>query len=288
MSTAIGTRPLNSPRDEILHYLETGESDTLSAAWPGDSIIARGNSSKSALRTALIDEVITRTPRAKMTEEVANLDVGAYALQRIAPMVHGLFPANERSLLMDMFSRSVVFLSPTNIVSILRETSFASTAWKLANLYLLSCDAEMLSENAPEIVGFSEGTTCYVSMEYFRGGNRLDDFVVHEAAHVFHNCSREMVGLPKIRGRDRLLEVAYRQRELFAYACEAYSRILALGSTRAARRALLAELQSCSGPPDDRVDINEYLATLHAAVESRNGWKQIHDKCRQPSKVRVN
>ncbi|WP_158744910.1 hypothetical protein [Acidisphaera sp. L21] len=275
---------MNSPQDQISHYLATGESDTLSYAWPGDCIIARAQCGSGALRNALIKEVIGRTPHASTPEQVAHLDVAAFAREKITPMVRGLFPVNERPVLMDMFSRSVVFLSSDNAVSVISETRFLSTAWDLANLYLLSCGAETLSEQAPKLVGLSEGTTCYVSTEYFRCNDRLEDFVVHEAAHVFHNCKRETIGLPRIRGRDWLLEIDFHKRELFAYVCEVYSRLLALGSTRASRRRCLAELESGPPPPDDRVDPNEYWLTLREAVESNNGWKKIHDRCRPPRK----
>jgi hypothetical protein len=34
----------------------------------------------------------------------------------------------------------------------------------------------------------------YVSPEYFAGSEPFADFIVHEAAHIFHNCKRRMVG----------------------------------------------------------------------------------------------
>ena len=70
----------------------------------------------------------------------------------------------------------------------LRTTSWDSTAWVLANLYLLNAGAEPLSDEAPRIVVLSEGTTCFVTMSYFEPDAPLADFLVHEAAHVFHNC----------------------------------------------------------------------------------------------------
>jgi len=259
----------------------------LHLAWPGDSIIARGRNGDQAIRNALIAEVIKRTPHAKIPEQLVNLNVAAFAEEKIAPMVRGLFPADEEAVLMEMFSRSIVFLTSDNIASVITKTPFASTAWDLANLYLLSCGAEPLSKEAPELVGLSEETTCYVSTAYFRSENRLDDFVVHEAAHVFHNCKREMIGLPTIRGREWLLEIDYRKRELFAYACEAYSCIVVLGGTKTSRKALLAEIEADRMPPDDRVDIDEYFATLHEAVDARNGWKRILERCRPPPRRRV-
>jgi hypothetical protein len=278
---------LNPLQDEIARYLRTGESDMLHLAWPGDSIITRGRNGNRAIRNALIAEVVKRVPHSKIPEQLVNLNVAAFAEEKIAPMVRGLFPADEQAVLMGMFSRSIVFLTPDDIASVIMKTPFASTAWDLANLYLLSCGAEPFSKEAPELVGLSEETTCYLSMTYFRSENRLDDFVVHEAAHVFHNCKREMIGLQTIRGREWLLEIDYLKRELFAYACEAYSCITALGRTNTPRKAMLAEIKADWMPPDDRVDGDEYLATLYEAIDARNGWKRILERCRPPPRKRV-
>ncbi len=271
---------MNSPQDAIVRYLRTGESDMLHPAWPGDSIISRGLNGSQAIRNALIAEVIKRTPHVEIPEQLLNLNVPAFAEQKIAPMVYGLFPVDERALLMEMFSRSIVFLTPDKIVSVITRTPFASTAWHLANLYLLSCDAEPLSKEAPKLVGLSEATTCYISMTYFKSDDRLDDFVVHEAAHVFHNSKRERIGLRPIRGREWLLEIDFGKRELFAYACETFSRIIALSRTRTSRKRMVAEIEANCMLPDEQVDVHEYLATLHEAVDARNGWKRILEHCR--------
>ena len=116
------------------------------------------------------------------------------------------------------------------------------TAWNLANLYLRSFDAELLAEDAPAILGLSEETTCFVSFEYFRCGNRFADYVVHEVAHIFHNCKRRAIGLKEVRRREWLLDIDFGRRETFAYACEAYSRILELSGRVQARRDLLADI----------------------------------------------
>jgi hypothetical protein len=151
---------LNSLQDEITRYLRNGQIDMLHQAWPGDSIIARGRNGNEAIRNALIAEVRKRAPHAKIPQQLVNLNVAAFGGEKIAPMVRGLFPADEQGILMDMFSRSIVFLTPDNIASVLMKVPFASTAWDLANLYLLSCGAEPLSKEAPGLVGLSEETTC--------------------------------------------------------------------------------------------------------------------------------
>jgi hypothetical protein len=76
-----------------------------------------------------------------------------------------------------------------------------------------------------------------------------------------------------------LLEIEFRKRETFAYACEAYNRILELGVDQKHRQKLLAELALKPLPGDDRVDGEEYLDILGEAVAARNGWKRILSRC---------
>ena len=89
------------------------------------------------------------------------------------------------------------------------------------------------------VVGMSEETTCYVSLAHFAEEDEFADYVVHEAAHVFHNTKRRTAGLPETRRRQWLLPIAFEKRETFAFACERYSRILKLGKRPADRRWLL-------------------------------------------------
>jgi len=105
---------------------------------------------------------------------------------------------------------------------------------------------------------------------------------VHEAAHVFHNTKRATAGLKQARRREWLLPIDFEKRETFAYACEAYSRILEKGKRPAERQALHGRLvESEEAPPDDQVDPEEYLAILAEAVTRRNGWKAILERCRE-------
>ena len=103
----------------------------------------------------------------------------------------------------------------------------------------------------------------------------FDDVVVHEAAHIFHNCKRERIGLRGTRHREWLLEIDYGMRETFAYACEALTRIQELGDSARARRALLSEIEDGPMPADERVNAGVYISILREAVGARNGWKRI-------------
>lgn len=230
-----------------------------------------------AMRSALIAEVLRRTGNVA-PYAVRAIDHIAFTRAKVNPMVTGLFPESERSSILSMLEKSVVFLTGDNIGQVLQQCRL-STAWTLANLYLSSINAPPLSKNAPLIVGLSEETTCYVSHEYFHEQNRFSDFVVHEAAHVFHNCKRFTVGLPETRTKEFLLNIDFHQRETFAYACEVYSRILELSPARKDRIRLLEDVRQTFTPPDDKVDIEKFQSALQAAVASKNGWQKILKIC---------
>jgi hypothetical protein len=208
-----------------------------------------------------------------------DLDLVALTRAKVAPMVQGLFPRVEQAAVLALLERSVVFLTPANIRSIIRTGSWLSTVWTLADAYLADIGAERLSTDSA-VLGLSEETTCYVTAAYFDQPEPFSDYIVHEAAHVFHNCKRKTVGLACTRTREWLLNIDYEKRETFAYACEAFSYLLEHANTRAERRQLFDELARAHLPGDDRVDGEEYLEILAAAIESRAGWKRILDRCK--------
>jgi len=273
-----------TPNQEIERYLGTGGHDDLFTAWPGYDLVTRADRADAELRKALVSAVKSRTANVILPQELFDLDVAALAHKKVRPMVSGLFPTIERQTVIDMLSRSLVFLTPDTIEPLVLEARYLSTAWTLANTYLLSCGARLLANDAPLVVGLSEGTTCYVSMSYFWPNSCFDDFVVHEAAHVFHNCKRRTVGLPETRRREWLLDIEFSKRETFAYACETYSRILELGDTPAARTALLKDVEFGAMPPE-QVDHQLYLDALRSAVAARNGWKRILRACALKSRT---
>ena len=148
-------------------------------------------------------------------------------------------------------------------------------------MYLLQRGAKPFSPEAPSIVGLSQETSCYLNLDYLNepGDDPFADYLVHEAAHVFHNCRRCTIGLPETRTRHALLDIQYAKRETFAYACEAYSRILTMSDSAKSRRDALA--LHAQGPlaNEDILDRNEYLGILGEAVGVRNGWQRILQAC---------
>ena len=260
----------------IRRYLETGESDPTHPEWSG-SVFERCGHAKRDLVAALIAEVHRRSRGCRPPADLPAIDLHGLVRAKVAPMVRGLFPARERDAVLALLTGSVIFVTPDSIETVLRECGWLSTTWDLANLYLASLGADLLADDAPGIVGLSEESRCYVSLEYFSTGDRFSDFIVHETAHMFHNNKRRAAGLPETRTREWLLDIEFRKRETFAYACEAYGRFLELSTRPAERRMLLGELQH--PPADDRVDEGEYRDILEEAVVARNGWKRILARC---------
>jgi len=264
---------------EISHYVQTGDYDHAYRAWPEGGVLVRAQKMDAALRNALIEAVRKNTQGIAPPSGIGNIDQTALTRSKILPMVYGLFPESERSLVMSLLEKSVVFLMPENIERVLKDTPWLGTVWKLANLYLTSIGAPCLSEEAILLDGLSEETTCFVSIRYFSQNDRFADFIVHEIAHVFHNCKRMTIGLPYTRKREWLLEIEFKKRETFAYSCEAYSRIIEICSNRKQRNFLLDEYAAISRINDDRVDADEVFDILKEAVSANNGWKRILKRC---------
>ena len=273
------TKSTSQLKAAVRDYLRTGDHDPAFRGWPGSNFLDAAQRGSAMLCDALVAEVASRTQRHGIASDLVNRDVTALARSKISPMVAGLFPVAAQPMVLAMLERSVVFLHLGNIESVLRTATWPRTAWSLANLYLVSVGCKRLSGEAPNIVGLSEETTCYVSPTYFSSQDEFADYVVHEVAHVFHNCRRATVGRTETRSRKYLLDIDYRKCETFAYACEAYSCITSRGGTATARRAALDEHADVGLPGDDSIDLDEFLDILQDAVAARNGWKRILQRC---------
>jgi hypothetical protein len=260
-------------------FLQTGEADELSGIWPGRTIVERAQHASVRLLSALATEVERRAATTIPAAEPVGLDLVAFTKRRVEPMVRGLFPRGEQEAVLTVLERSVVLLTATNIRKILLAARWLRTGWDVANLYLGSVSAPLLGPDAPAIVGLSEETTCYITLDYFRRQGPFEDFVVHEAAHIFHNCKRSTMGLAETRTREWPLDLCFGKRELFAFCCEAFARILEQAATRSNRMALVDVLARGAMPNDERVDPVEYLDTLREAAGARNGWKRILARC---------
>ena len=197
----------SSCQHEIDRFLSTGDYDVHSA-WPGGHALDRIERGSDDLEQALLAELRRREARVTVPRNtpIRDGDIVAFSREKLGPMVNGLFRRDERELVLALLEKSVVFLSPENIEALIRKGSL-DTAWEIANIYLRSIGARQISENARSVVGLSVETTCYVSLEYFTEKDLFADFVVHEAAHVFHNTRRRIIGLKETRRKQWLLPI---------------------------------------------------------------------------------
>jgi len=265
--------------DEVARYLRTGETVPFSAAWPGETLVESACKAHDDLLRGLVAEVMRRATGHTTPRVLQELDIVAFTRGKVEPMVRGLFPSRERDAVLAVLERSVAFLTPGNIEQVLLGCNWTHSAWTLANLYLASLGAELLGEGAPRILGLSEETRCFVSAAYFEEDDPFADFVVHEAAHVFHNCKRGTVGLHETRRREWLLDIDFGKRENFAYACEAYSRIADRARDRGGRMTLAEQYGRSLRQSDDRLDALEVAGIVQEACASPSGWKVILSRC---------
>ena len=267
---------------EVERYLLTGESDPLCSAWSG-RFPERAIRARDDLRGALVRAVRQLTD-GLAHEPLPAIDTVGFTRAKVEPMVRGLFPRVEQDAVLGMLERSVVFVTTANIERLLHAREFDNSAWILANLYLASLGSELLGKDAPRLVGLSEDTTCYISAEYFAEDDPFADFTVHEVAHIFHNCKRASIGLRETRTKKWLLDIEYRKRETFAYACEAYARVLDSGKRPAERMALAVEYDRTVRISDERVNAHEVAEIVRAAAAAPNGWRVILARCQPPSR----
>lgn len=271
---------MTSKASAIEHYLRTGKCDDINhLQWPGQNIMVKSRNGHDDHLRALVAEVRKRSSGRSHTA-VPELDLAGWTRRKLTPMVHGFFPESEREVVLRLFEKSVVFLTSENIESVLLDQRWLHSAWDLANLYLGSVDADLLGPEAPSLLGLSQETICYVTPEYFVDRGRIEDFVIHEAAHVFHNCKRRTAGLPHSRTKEWLLLLEFSKRETFAYSCEAFGWIVERSSSKAERLALGEKFANHGfGQCDESVDPNEVADIVREACHARNGWKVILGRC---------
>lgn len=269
----------------VERYLRSGDSDPMYSAWPG-GLFERAKRGDDELLGALVKEV-KRRAAGRQHPAVPDHDLTSWARRKLTPMVHGLFPQIERAAVLATLEKSVVFLTSESVEQVLLGQSWLRTAWDLANLFLGSVEADLLGPGAPRILGLSQETTCYVSATYFEERGKTEDFVIHEAAHIFHNCKRRTVGLPETRTREWLLHLEFRKRETFAYSCEAYGWIVEHAASRTERMAMAEEFaKHGSRVNDETVEPEELADIVREACAARNGWKVILGRCSLPKKLR--
>src|SRR5260370_19629883 len=104
-------------------------------------------------------------------------------------------------------------------------TCFMGTAWQI--LWASFGDYGLKPEEiSVECDGVSAGDFAHVRLSAYETKDLYSDVIVHEAAHLLHYLKPKHYGLHVRRGQERFVDVEFCHRELFAFACEAYSRVV--------------------------------------------------------------
>lgn len=201
-----------------------------------------------------------------------------FVVARIRPMIEGLLPPAWRETALREITACLFILNYAGAKAAL-EAELSSCgldgSWRL--LWLSFEDYRL---KPPEIEIACEGMAS--DHAHVRWSSALQptdpfhDVVVHEAAHMLHYLKPAHFGLTTRRGQERFLDVTFRHRELFAYSCEAYSRVVATGAVRGERVAFAETMRAAavSFPEDELTGVAELVL---AAAKARNGWRVIRD-----------
>ena len=239
---------------------------------------------RAALRT-LFDRLAELLPLAARSLPLVTPDT---IRQRVEPMVRGVVQPDRQDVALRELSRRTFVLNLPGTKAALEaelSTGWLGTAWKILWVYFAEHRLKP-DEVQIDYDGLSGGEFAHVGWSAYQTTDPYSDVVVHEAAHLLHNLKPELYGFRVRRGQGRFVDVEFHHRELFAFACEAYSRVVS-HDTRKARMAFAGKMRADAF--SFSVDYVEEVAALVAlAASARNGWRTIRDATlERPSQRRM-
>jgi hypothetical protein len=270
------TEGLSAPIIE--RFLRSGE-ETWEGAGSGRFSLAQfkedeayTRATKTALRTLLHHLASLLPAEAQLATPVA----AATIRQRIELMVKGLVQADwQEAALREVAARTFVLNLPGTVAAIEAElsTCFTGSAWQI--LWAFFGDHGLKPAEVEVRCDGMAGDYAHVRWSAYETTDPYSDVVVHEAAHLLHYLKPQHYGLHIRRGQERFVDVEFCHRELFAYGCEAYSRVVLHGERKS--RISFAErmLEGASSFP--REQIEEVVALVLNAARARNGWRVIRE-----------
>jgi hypothetical protein len=202
--------------------------------------------------------------------------------QRVEPMVKGLVQRDWQDVALRELTRRTFVLNYQGTKAALEaelSTGWLKTAWQV----LWACFEDYGLKPAGlqiECDGLSGGEFAHVRWPAYETADAYSDVVVHEAAHLLHYLKPEHFGLHLKRGQERFVDVEFRHRELFAFACEAYSRVVLQGGLKA-RMSFAARMREDAFTFSlDHLD--DVAALVLTAAGARSGWRVIGEATRGP------
>ena len=262
----------------IERFLRTGE-ETWDGAGSGRFTLAQfkqdeayTRAAKTALRTlfSLLADLLPAEARS------APLVAPEMIRSRIDPMVKGLVQSDwEEIALRELTARTFVlnFKGAKAAIDAEFSTCYMGSAWRI--LWALFGDYGLKPDEIEVECDGIAGDFGHARWSAYHTKDPYGDVVIHEAAHLLHYLKPQHYGLHVRRGQERFVDVEFCYRELFAFACEAYSRVV-LHSERRSRLSFAEKmLESAFSFP--RGQIQQVAALVLHAARARNGWRVIRE-----------
>lgn len=262
----------------IERFLRTGDE-----TWDG------AGSGRFTLAQFAEDEAYTRAVKAALRtlfRLLSNLlpaetrslpPVAPEAIQRrVEPMVTGLVQRDWQEVaLREIVPRTFVlnFQGAKAAIEAELSTCFMGSAWRI--LWALFGDYGLKPRDVEMGCDGIAGDFAHVRWSAYETRDPYSDVVVHETAHLLHYLKPAHHGLRVRRGQERFVDVEFRHRELFAYACEAYSQVVRRGERKS--RVSFAEKMRDGAFSFPSREVEEMAALVLMAARARNGWRVIRE-----------
>jgi hypothetical protein len=259
-------------------FLRTGD-ETWDGAGSGrftpaqfENNTAYRRAAKEALRTLFHRLADLLPAEAKQAPQVAPELIRGH----VEPMVRGLVQKDWQEVaLRELVSRTFVlnYCGAKSALEVELPSCDMDSAWRI--LWGLYGDYGLKPEDVEMTCDGLAGDFAHVRWSAYETKDPYSDVVVHEAAHLLHYLKPRNFGLDVRRHQERFVDIEFRHRELFAFACEAYSRVV-LHRPRQSRVAFAENMRenAFSFP---RGSIEEVGALVLDAARARNGWRVIRE-----------
>ena len=262
----------------IERFLRTGE-ETWEGAGSGRFSLAQFKEDEAYTRAAktalqnLLDLVAELLPAEAQASPLVSPDT---IRQRIEPMVSGLVQADWRGVaLREITARTFILNLPGTRMAVEAElsTCFMGSAWRV--LWSLFEDYRLKPDDINVGCDGLAGDYAHVRWSAYQTDDPYSDVVVHEAAHMLHYLKPSHYGFEVRRGQERFVDIEFCHRELFAYASEAYSRVILHGERKS--RIAIAEKMQDGAFSFPRAELADVAALVLEAARARNGWRVIRE-----------
>ena len=195
---------------------------------------------------------------------------------RVEPMVRGLVQEEWQEIALREFVARTFVLNFRGAMAAM-EVELPSCDMESARriLWALYRDYGLRLDDIKMTCDGLAGDYAHVRWSAYETKDPYSDVVVHETAHLLHYLKPRNFGLHMRRHQERFVDIEFNHRELFAYACEAYSRVVLHGPRKA--RISFAEKMPEGAFSFPRGEIKDVAALVMDAARARNGWRVIRD-----------